>query len=213
MKLPIIAFILIVLCSCKKEKYVDEMNNDNYYTYQEFGTEKSIQEEKLRKKSVVKLKTNMTDVDKYINNYYKIAQSEQEHYGIPASIKLAQGIIESGCGKSGLTIKNNNHFGIKPGNHWRGDKNMYKTQEWDNNKKKFITINSNFRSYKSAWWSYRDHSHFLMIDRYKPCRDCGNNYKCWAHQLKKCGYATDPKYSEKLIYIIETYKLYELDNV
>jgi flagellum-specific peptidoglycan hydrolase FlgJ len=138
----------------------------------------------------------------YILKYYKTAQQEHKQFGIPASIKLAQGLLESASGTSILSKKTNNHFGIKWTSNHKGGYVVAKDDRPDDR----------FRKYKSVWYSYRDHSNFLMMDRYKPCRDCGDNYKCWAKQLKKCGYATAPHYAESLIAIIDRNKLYKYDN-
>lgn len=147
-------------------------------------------------------KFNSKAEEKYILKFYKTAIIEYKKYGIPPSIKLAQGLLESASGKSNLCKKSNNHFGIK----------------WTPNcKLKYVVAKDDsptdkFRVYKSAWYSYRDHSKFLMMDRYKPCRKCNKDYECWAKQLKKCGYATSKTYTQSLIAIIERNKLYEYDN-
>lgn len=153
----------------------------------------------------------ITKVEKYIDRYYKTAQEEYKLFGILPSIKLAQGILESGVGESKLASVNNNHFGIKAGRSWKGKVTYRKTKEWDKKKKKYIVIKAPFRSYKSSWYSFRDHSLLLSNDWYKPCKECGSDWKCWAIQLKKCGYATDIQYTKCLIRVIEQYKLYEYD--
>lgn len=138
----------------------------------------------------------------YIEKYAPIAVEEMYRSGIPASITLAQGILESGSGQSQLAIKANNHFGIKCHN-WKG-----KGMKFDDDEK-----DECFRVYKNPEESYRDHSDFLRYrDRYKFLFDYKiTDYKSWAYGLKKAGYATDPGYPVKLIKIIEDYKLYEYD--
>lgn len=138
----------------------------------------------------------------YIRRYSKIAVSEMYRSGIPASITLAQGLLESGAGKSRLAFEANNHFGIKCHN-WAG-KRIYEDDD---------RTRECFRKYASVEESYRDHSDFLRYrDRYSFLFDLDPaDYKAWAHGLKKAGYATDPNYPRKLIRIIEDYKLYEYD--
>ena len=147
-------------------------------------------------------KFNSKVEEEYVMRFYKTAIAEHKKYGIPASVKLAQGLLESASGQSTLSKKTNNHFGIK----WTpGCELKYVVAKDD-------TPTDRFRVYKSAWFSYRDHSKFLMMDRYKPCRKCNKDYECWARQLKKCGYATSKHYTKSLIAIIERNKLYEYDN-
>ncbi len=140
----------------------------------------------------------------YIEDYHKIAIAQHKAHGIPASITLAQGILESGAGKGTLAVKANNHFGIKC-HDWKGAKVYH-----DDDKK-----NECFRKYKKASDSYEDHSAFLTgRPRYAPLFELSStDYKGWAHGLKKCGYATDPAYAYKLIAIIEEYELHRFDLV
>ncbi|MBR3455046.1 MAG: glucosaminidase domain-containing protein [Bacteroidaceae bacterium] len=138
----------------------------------------------------------------YISKYKNLAIREMERYHIPASITLAQGLLESGAGRSELATKGNNHFGIKCGGGWSG-RRMYK----DDDQK-----NDCFRVYGSATDSYEDHSQFLLKDRYKRLFQLKpTDYKGWAKGLKACGYATSPTYATRLIEIIETYELYQYD--
>ncbi|HAT67840.1 MAG TPA: N-acetylmuramidase [Flavobacteriaceae bacterium] len=139
----------------------------------------------------------------YIDTYGDIAKEEMLQYGIPASITLAQGILESGAGRGELTQKANNHFGIKCHTAWTGDKVYHDDDE----------KGECFRKYKDAKYSFRDHSLFLTQrsryqDLFKLRKD---DYKGWARGLKKAGYATDPKYPDKLIAIIEKNQLYRYD--
>ncbi len=143
------------------------------------------------------------DTERYIDTYRAIAQSEMKLYNIPASITLAQGILESGSGRGRLSVKANNHFGIKC-HEWTG-KRIYH----DDDKK-----GECFRKYKEAKTSFRDHSLFLAErKRYeKLFNNKPGNYKAWARGLKSAGYATDPKYPQKLISLIERYDLYKYDD-
>jgi len=138
----------------------------------------------------------------YIEQYSALAVEEMYRSGIPASITIAQGLLESRYGLSELAVKGNNHFGIKCHN-WNGDK-MYH----DDDKR-----GECFRVYESPEQSFRDHSDFLRYrDRYKFLFDLEpSDYKGWAHGLKKAGYATDPSYPQKLIRLIEEYELYRFD--
>ena len=138
----------------------------------------------------------------YIQNWKKECVEQMEKHGIPASITMAQGILESASGTSDLATKANNHFGIKCHNEWTGDK-FFK----DDDKK-----DECFRVYKNAQASFEDHSIFLKKTRYATLFDLAiTDYKGWANGLKQCGYATNPKYPQLLIELIERYRLYELD--
>lgn len=140
---------------------------------------------------------------RYVDKYSELAVEEMYRSGVPASITLAQGLLESRYGLSELAVKGNNHFGIKCHNNWQGGKVYH-----DDDRK-----GECFRKYGSPEESFRDHSDFLRYrDRYKFLFDLEvNDYKGWAHGLKKAGYATDPAYPAKLIKLIEDYKLYRYD--
>lgn len=139
----------------------------------------------------------------YIERYAAVAVAEMYRSGVPASITLAQGLLESGYGRSELALKSNNHFGIKCHNGWKGGKVYH-----DDDAK-----GECFRKYDTPEESYRDHSDFLRYrDRYKFLFDYKTtDYKSWAHGLKKAGYATDPAYPKKLIGLIEEYRLHIYD--
>ena len=139
----------------------------------------------------------------YIDTFSEIAVGEMFRSGIPASITLAQGIVESAAGQSELAVKGNNHFGIKCHKDWKG-----RTMLRDDDAK-----GECFRVYKNPEQSFRDHSDFLRYrDRYKFLFSYDiTDYKSWAYGLKKAGYATDPGYPDKLIKIIEDYKLWRFD--
>ena len=138
----------------------------------------------------------------YIAKWKDVAVKKMKEHGIPASITLAQGLLESRSGNSILATQGNNHFGIKCTPDWTGGKVFH-----DDDKK-----NDCFRKYRSADQSFEDHSKFLMRPRYARLFELKpTDYKGWAHGLKQCGYATDPRYPHKLIDIIERYKLDNLD--
>lgn len=141
----------------------------------------------------------------YIEKYKDIAIREMEEYRIPASITLAQGLLESGAGKSELTLSANNHFGIKCQKNWEGEKVYH-----DDDAK-----GECFRKYNSALESYEDHSKFLKAgQRYASLFDLATtDYKAWARGLKKAGYATLPTYADRLIDIIELYELSQYDRL
>lgn len=139
----------------------------------------------------------------YINHFAPIAVEEMKKYGVPASITLAQGLLESNVGDSKLAKRNNNHFGIKC--FKTSCKVGHCTNYTDDSHKDF------FRKYDSDWESYREHSEFLQKKRYVHLKKHGKDYKKWAHGLRKAGYATDKKYGPKLIKIIEMLELYEYD--
>ncbi|MEZ4797938.1 MAG: glucosaminidase domain-containing protein [Flavobacteriaceae bacterium] len=140
----------------------------------------------------------------YIEVYKDIAMKEMISYGIPASITLAQGILESGSGKGRLAIEANNHFGIKC-HDWTGDKIYHDDDERQ----------ECFRKYVSAETSFKDHSEFLVNrKRYSKLFELKkSDYKNWAKELRKAGYATDRKYPEKLIGLIERYELHQYDKL
>jgi len=145
----------------------------------------------------------------YIDQYSGIAVIEMERTGIPASITLAQGIIESRYGMSGLAKNSNNHFGIKCNNNWQGGKYYHKDDDYVNGK----LVKSCFRTYDNPAASYYDHSEFLMVNkRYGFLFDLDKtDYKGWAKGLKKAGYATAKDYASILINTIEKFELYKYD--
>lgn len=139
----------------------------------------------------------------YIKKYAPAATKNMRFFKIPASITLAQGILESGYGEGTLAKNANNHFGIKCHKDWKG-----KSIKHDDDEK-----NECFRSYKNPLRSYRDHSLFLADrDRYSSLFKLNRkDYRGWAIGLKAAGYATDPKYADKLISLIERFKLTRFD--
>lgn len=139
----------------------------------------------------------------YIDQYKDIAIEQMLKYDVPASITLAQGLLESGAGRSELTRRSNNHFGIKC-HGWKGKKTYHDDDR----------SNECFRVYRSAYDSYEDHSKFLKegkryADLFRLKR---TDFKGWAKGLRKAGYATDPNYSSLLINIIQLYRLYQYDD-
>jgi flagellum-specific peptidoglycan hydrolase FlgJ len=144
-------------------------------------------------------------VKSYIERYSNTAIGEMDNFGIPASIAMAQAIVESRSGTSILAVKNNNHFGIKcfskscPKGHC--------SNHTDDHHKDF------FRKYAGSWESWRAHSEFLMKHSYRRLLKYGKNYREWAKGLREIGYATDTQYDKKLIAIIQKYELYKLDDL
>jgi len=144
-----------------------------------------------------------TPQQKYIEQWSSTARSEMSRSGVPASITLAQGILESDSGQSDLARTANNHFGIKCHSDWDGRSVLHKAESGM----------ECFRAYAKAEDSFRDHSDFLRYqDRYKFLFDLDpGDYRAWANGLRKAGYATDPQYPDKLVKVIENYKLYVYD--
>ncbi len=141
-------------------------------------------------------------VQAYIDAYADLAIIEQERHAIPASITMAQAILESQAGEARLAVEGNNHFGIKCTSDWKGQ-----TIHHDDDR-----LGECFRKYKKVLDSYEDHSQFLKRQRYAFLFQYEiTDYKAWAYGLSRAGYATDPNYPAKLIRIIETYNLAELD--
>ena len=140
--------------------------------------------------------------EKYIKTYSALAIEQQKKYKIPASITLAQGLLESGAGQSDLARRSNNHFGIKCHSDWRGGR-VYHDDD---------LRGECFRKYKRVEDSYEYHSKFLKRSRYDRLFQLKiTDYKGWARGLQKCGYATDRAYANKLIKVIEDYELYRYD--
>ena len=148
-------------------------------------------------------------VDLYINTYKDIAIREMQRSGIPASITLSQGIIESSWGGGELASNSNNHFGIKCKDYWTGPSYYIEDDDYENGR----LIKSCFRAYANPEESYIDHTNFLMNnERYHALFTYAQtDYVNWAKGLKACGYATDAEYAEKLIRMIEKYNLHRFD--
>lgn len=159
------------------------------------------------------LQANRKLTDQYLTQFKDLAVEEMRATGIPASIKLAQGLLESDWGRSDLATKANNHFGIKCGRDWAGGSFMKYDDDSDESG---LLIESCFRVFSHAAESYKAHSEFLTNpakqSRYGFLFDYpSTDYVSWANGLKFAGYATDPKYPEKLIRLIEVYQLYKYD--
>ena len=143
-----------------------------------------------------------TSGQEYIERYKDIAMEEMERYGIPASIKLAQALLESANGNSTLAREANNHFGIKCTPEWLGKKTYQDDDRRDDC----------FRVYSRPEDSFKDHSQFLLRKRYEALFQLNkDDYKGWAKGLKAAGYATNPRYADMLVELIERYKLYQYD--
>ncbi|MBY0542169.1 MAG: glucosaminidase domain-containing protein [Sphingobacteriaceae bacterium] len=180
----LLAIVLLMFSACKSRQY--SKNN------------KKIEKQANKENPNFTSYTTLT----YIEAFKAVAIAEMNAYGIPASITLAQGILESGSGSSSLAKYANNHFGIKCTSDWKG-KAYYKDDD---------KSDDCFRVYKDARESYKDHSEFLKRKRYSFLFELDkNDYKNWAIGLKTAGYATNPKYPDLLIGIIEKYQLNKYD--
>ena len=177
-------------------------NNKSEEPKKEVKAKKEKPKKKKSKKTLIAPK--ILNTEDYVKYYSDIAMDEMIQFGIPASITLAQGILESGAGKGRLAVEANNHFGIKC-HDWNGKKIYHDDDEEQ----------ECFRKYDNPEYSYRDHSLFLSNrGRYSFLFDLKkDDYKQWARGLKKAGYATDPKYPQKLIDLIQRYQLYKYDNI
>lgn len=197
------AFLFFASCGTKKN--VVNKKTNTFIVEPKPVTLPSVNQKELTKKLVKKNPNLNKSKIAYIRKYAPIAVKEMHDYKIPASITLAQGILESGSGKSILAKKSNNHFGIKCHTGWKGERVYH-----DDDRK-----GECFRKYQYVETSYKDHSLFLtQRKRYAFLFSYGTkNYKKWAKGLKKAGYATDRKYPDKLIKIIEDYKLHEFDDI
>ncbi|MBK0379981.1 glucosaminidase domain-containing protein [Mucilaginibacter segetis] len=185
----IIAVIFFSSCAAHKNTISNKKARRN---------NKSIQ--KANRKAIANY-TSYTSVQ-YIERFKDIAIQEMNLYGIPASITLAQGLFESGSGNSELAKVANNHFGIKCGSGWNG-KSYYKDDD---------NSNDCFRVYNNPEDSFRDHSEFLKKKRYAKLFELDkNDYEGWAYGLKDAGYATNPKYPQLLISVINKYDLTQYD--
>ena len=198
------AFFVLFLASCSSSRTTTAKKR----------TQSKANETQIKKLPSVKQSQHVKKLEKgnkplnkhtlqYIKKYASLAVLEMHKYKIPASITLAQGVLESGNGRSQLASKSNNHFGIKCHIGWKGGRVYHDDDE----------KGECFRKYKYVETSYKDHSEFLSGRRryaslFKLRK---SDYKGWAKGLKKAGYATDKKYPKKLIKIIEDYKLYEFD--
>lgn len=186
-------FLLVVVSvSCKSRK--NEITNR-----QASRNNKSVQ--KINKDAIAQY-TTFGGVDQYIDRFRNIAVQEMNIYGIPASVTLAQGLLESGNGNGELAVVANNHFGIKCTSDWKG-KSYFKNDD---------KINDCFRVYDNPESSFRDHSEFLKRKRYAHLFELDkNDYEGWAYGLKAAGYATNPQYPQMIINLIKRYNLDQYD--
>ena len=195
---------ILFLASCSSSRKISTKKNNNVKVVKNpINKLPSVRQQQHVKKLEKGNKSLNKHTLQYIKKYAPLAVLEMHKYDIPASITLAQGILESGNGRSQLASKSNNHFGIKCHVGWKGQKVYHDDDE----------KGEGFRKYKFVETSYKDHSEFLSGRRryanlFKLRK---SDYKGWAKGLKKAGYATDKKYPKKIIKIIETYNLYEFD--
>ncbi|WP_299056432.1 glucosaminidase domain-containing protein [uncultured Polaribacter sp.] len=209
MKLRIIkySFFILLFYSCGAHKNSHKSSkDDNNVTNKPIANNSNLKGVKKFTKELYKKNPSLSKLKlAYIETYASIAVEEMHSSNIPASITLAQGILESGSGRSELASKSNNHFGIKCHSGWSGKKVYH-----DDDK-----AGECFRKYEYVATSYKDHSEFLTKrKRYSFLFNYDKrDYKSWAKGLKKAGYATDKKYPNKLITIIENYNLYEFDTL
>ena len=192
----ILMLILAFASSCGSKKKAVSGKTESKQAASEVSVEEGEERNELPKKRYADV------VEEYISEFSAIAQEEMRLYKVPASITLAQGILESGSGKGELSRRANNHFGIKCHN-WEGDKVYHdddRSQEC-------------FRKYNDPKFSYRDHSLFLSERmRYAKLFELDeDDYEAWAKGLRTAGYATDRLYPTKLISLIERYELYKYD--
>jgi flagellum-specific peptidoglycan hydrolase FlgJ len=198
-----VSILLLVSCGSKKQVVTTKKQDD-----------RSVQQPAIPEPPAVKTETDakVTQqidtpykdvVASYVDLYAADAMTEMRLYKIPASITLAQGILESGSGRGRLAVEANNHFGVKCHTGWTGGR-IYHDDDKDQ---------ECFRKYKDASYSYRDHSLFLtQRKRYRELFSLPpDDYESWARGLRAAGYATDRRYPQKLISLIERYQLYTYD--
>ena len=200
-RIIVVGFLCVFIWSCGSRKKIRTKKSDPVEVInKEEPVKDDIEVENIP--PVVNPVINSTS--QYIEVYKDIAMKEMQIYGIPSSITLAQGILESGSGRGRLAIEANNHFGIKC-HDWTGEKIFHDDDERQ----------ECFRKYISAETSFRDHSEFLVNrQRYSKLFQLKkSDYNNWAKELRKAGYATDRKYPEKLIGLIERYELFQYDQI
>lgn len=184
----LIIIAVLAFASCKTQQTVITSNK------------KPVQKPQIIKENT--LVKRYPAAEDYIQRFKDIAILEMNKYGIPASITLAQGLLESGNGNGSLAREANNHFGIKCGSEWKG-----RTILKDDDQK-----NDCFRVYNNPEESFRDHSQFLLRKRYAALFELNkNDYQGWALGLKQAGYATNPRYADLLISLVERYDLHQFD--
>ena len=206
-KLLIISFLLFVIL--KKDLTLElTLRNSPYFPVSEAafltgypGAAPAVKDREAAAPALTASRQKQLD---YVERFAGIAQAEMKKYGIPASIKLGQAILETNAGSSPLAVRHNNHFGMKCFS--RDCQPGHCANFRDDSHKDF------FRKYPSAWESFRSHSELLQGERYRRLFQLKpTDYAGWAQGLQKAGYATDKKYAEKLIGLIETLELYRYD--
>ena len=205
-KFVFLFFFILLLASCSSSRKISNTKtNKETITESPYKNVSPVQQVQHVKKLQKSNKSLNKYSLQYIKKYAPIAVSEMHKYNVPASITLAQGILESGNGRSQLASKSNNHFGIKCHTGWKGAKVYHDDDE----------KGECFRKYKYVESSYEDHSQFLSGRRRYASLFAlrKTDYKGWSKGLKKAGYATDKNYPKKLIKIIETYELHEFDKI
>lgn len=193
-------FLICLLASCKSKKKAVIKQSEPVVKEVVLPKKKT----NVPSKKSIEVKSVITNsTEEYIKQYNAISMEEMRAYKIPASITLAQGILESSSGKSGLTLRSNNHFGIKCHKGWKGKKTYHDDDE----------KGECFRVYKDPRTSFKDHSEFLTKrSRYAGLFELdAGDYVGWAKGLSSAGYATDRRYPAKLIAIIEKYDLHTYD--
>lgn len=203
LKLLFLVLVISLFSSCgSRKKTINATKSQDPKTKIEQKSDEKSKISEVQNKDEITIKSNQTTQD-YVTSFADIAMQKMREHRIPASITLAQGILESGSGNSTLTKKSNNHFGIKCHKDWLGEKVYH-----DDDAK-----GECFRVYKKAEGSFEDHSQFLLTrSRYEELFKLEpGDYVGWAYGLKNAGYATDAKYPQKLIAFIEKYELYLYD--
>ena len=205
-------FLLIFLASCGSKKRTVRKVESKPRITTVYKPNSGIESAKVKKAELYPMPVDpgrfvrfpISSTREYIETFSEIAQYEMRAFGIPASITLAQGILESGSGRGELTQKTNNHFGIKCHSGWQGEYDFHDDDE----------RGECFRKYNHPMYSFRDHSIFLSSrSRYAFLFNYRrDDYKKWAYGLKKAGYATDKKYPQKLISLIEQFDLASYDD-
>lgn len=201
-KIYVVFLLLFFLVSCSSKRKIVTKKKDSTSKTEQISNPNEVENPSPPETpSKPKIYANATEA--YIAKYSNIAKSEMKTYKIPASITLAQGILESGSGKGRLAVEANNHFGIKC-HGWKGDK-IYHDDD---------ASQECFRKYERVESSFHDHSLFLTSrGRYSKLFELKeDDYKAWAKGLRAAGYATDRKYPQKLISLIERYQLHKYDD-
>lgn len=198
--LVVVSALLLVSCGSNKN-VVNRAPREVVIEEKQEEKPEVFQLEQVQRKTT----TTTNNTEDYILKFAPIAVKKMHEHNIPASITLAQGILESGSGRSPLAIRSNNHFGIKCHKGWQGNSVTHDDDE----------KGECFRKYKYPESSYEDHSQFLLTrSRYASLfRLRHTDYKSWAYGLKKAGYATDRKYPQKLISLIHKYELHKYDRI